>query len=133
MISLKIHNILDYVAGVALILCPPIFGFSDVMGARNLFLVLGFGLIGYSLITQYRYSIAKIIPIGVHMFLDVMAGLVLMVGPWLFDYRSMITTGQTALHFVLGLGIWALVAFTDKRTTAQLIERGAGFIRDRAA
>jgi hypothetical protein len=116
MISLRVHNVLDYVIGVALILCPEIFGFSAVTTARDVFLILGFGLIGYSLLTNYRYSLAKVIPLGVHMFMDVMAGLVLMVAPWAFNYRSLITDGQTALHFVMGLGAWALVAFTNRRT-----------------
>lgn len=128
MISLRIHNILDYVIGAVLILCPPVFGFSDVMAARDVFLVLGFGLIGYSLLTQYRYSIAKLIPLGVHMFLDVASGFILMIGPWLFGYRESITNAQTILHFVLGLGAWALVAFTDRRSNLQMIEAG----RDRS-
>jgi hypothetical protein len=116
MISLKVHNILDYVIGAALALCPSIFGFSDVSAARDTFLILGFGLIGYSLLTNYRYSIAKIIPLGVHMFMDVLAGFVLMVAPWAFDYRGLITTEQTVLHFVMGLGAWGLVALTNRRT-----------------
>jgi len=124
MISLRVHNILDYVIGAMLILCPPVFGFSNVIAARDVFLVLGFGLIGYSLLTQYRYSIAKIIPLGVHMFLDVATGFIVMLSPWLFGYREYITNFQTVLHFVIGLGAWCLVAFTDKRTNLQVLESG---------
>lgn len=121
MISLKVHNILDYIIGAVLIVCPFIFGFSTVNAARDTFLVLGFGLIGYSLLTNYRYSIAKLIPLGVHMFMDVCSGAVLMAAPWVFGYRPYITSSQTVLHFVLGLGAWGLVALTNRRTGQRIV------------
>jgi hypothetical protein len=117
MIPLRIHNILDYVAAGVLVVSPYVFGFSDVSYARNLFVILGLVLAGYSAITKYRYSIAKIIPLGPHMFLDVLTGFFLMVGPYAFNYRALITDGQTALHFILGLGVWALVALTRPRSS----------------
>ena len=116
MVSLRVHNILDYVGGAILLLCPYIFGFSDVTAARNLFLVLGFGLIGYSLLTNYQYSVFKVIPLGVHMALDMLAGVVLILGSYVFGYRGAITGGQTALHYVLGIGVIGLVALTRPKT-----------------
>jgi hypothetical protein len=116
MIPLKVHNVLDYVIGVALALSPYVFGFSDVTAARNVFLVLGIGLIAYSSITNYYYSVAKIIPLGVHMVLDALAGIVLILSPALFGYRDLITDGQFALHFVMGIGTLGLVALTRTRT-----------------
>lgn len=123
-IPLNVHNVLDYVIGGALALSPSLFGFSAVPAARNLFLVLGLGLIGYSLLTRYRYSIAKIIPIGVHMALDVGAGVVLMLGPWVFGYSNLITGGQTLVHFVFGLGAIGLVALTRPRTEREMLATG---------
>ena len=116
MIPLKVHNVLDYVAAAILVLSPYLFGFSDVTAARNVFLILGFGLAGYSLLTRYRYSIAKIIPLGVHMMLDSLAGIVVILAPYVFGYRDQITGGVTALHYVLGLGVLGLVALTDRKT-----------------
>lgn len=116
MVSLRVHNILDYVAGAALLLCPYIFGFADVAAARGLFLVLGFGLIGYSLLTNYQYSVFKVIPLGVHMALDVLFGVMLILGPYVFGYRGAVTAGQTGLHYVLGIGVIGLVALTRPKT-----------------
>lgn len=113
MLSLKTHGILDYVAGAALVVLSGIF---EAAAPRNLFLIAGFGLIGYSLITNYRYSVAKVIPLGAHMALDVTVGAVVLVAPWLFGYRATITGGETAVHVVMGLGAIALVAFTNRRT-----------------
>lgn len=140
MISLNTHNVLDYVIGAVLVLCPYVFGFQDIPAARNLFLVLGFGLIGYSLLTRYKYSMLNLIPLGVHMAFDALAGLVLMAGPWLFGYRGLISPAQTVLHFVLGVGAIGLVALTSVRTDATRIlthatrqDRDIDAAEDRAA
>jgi hypothetical protein len=122
MISLRTHNILDYVGAAVLIVCPFIFGFSDVTAARNLFIILGVALAAYSALTKYYYSVAKIIPVGPHMFLDVVTGFLLMIGPYAFNYRALVTNGQTALHFILGLAVWGLVALTRPKT--DVAERG---------
>jgi hypothetical protein len=122
MIPLRVHNILDYVIGVALLAAPGIFGFSDIDAARNVFTFLGAALIGYSLFTRYRYSIAKVIPVGVHMTMDVISGLIVMIAPWLFGYSDLLTGGQTAVHFIFGLGAIALVTFTRTKTdTARIV------------
>jgi hypothetical protein len=118
MLKLKTHNIMDYVIAVVLVLAPFLLGFSDVDRARNVFLTLGIGLAVYSLITKYYYSIAKIIPLGIHMILDCIAGVALMLAPSVFNYRELITDGQYAAHFIFGLGALALVALTRTRTEA---------------
>jgi hypothetical protein len=119
-ISLNTHNVIDYVGGVVLCMCPWVFGFADLDSARNIFLVLGVGLIFYSLLTNYRYSVAKVIPLGVHMALDVVAGIFLMLAPSIWGYRPLLTGGQYALHFILGLGLIALVAMTRRVSEAQI-------------
>ncbi len=116
MIPLKVHNVIDYVVGVALALSPFVFGFSDVTAARNVFLVVGIGWLLYSSLTNYYYSVAKIIPLGAHMVLDALSGITLILSPALFGYRELITDGQFALHFVMGIGALAVVAFTRTRT-----------------
>jgi hypothetical protein len=118
MINLKSHNIMDYVIAMVLVLSPFVFGFAEIDAARNTFLVLGFGLAGYSLITKYFYSIAKIIPLGVHMVFDVLAGVVIILAPYLFNYNWALTTGQNAWHWIMGIGAMALVGVTRTRTEA---------------
>ncbi len=118
MIPLKTHNILDYVIGALLIVSPWLFRFAEIDAARNTFLVLGGGLIVYSLLTNYYYSVAHILPLGVHMTLDALAGIVLILAPALFGYRDLLTGGQYAAHIVLGIGAVGLVALTRPRTEA---------------
>jgi hypothetical protein len=116
LINLKNHGIADYVIGAVLVFSPYVFGFDNLAVARNLFLVLGLGLIAYSLLTRYPLSIAKIIPLGVHMTLDVIAGVVLLFAPYVFAYRDSITDFQYALHVIYGVAAIALVAFTRPKS-----------------
>ena len=115
MISLKTHNVLDYLIGVVLAFCPYFFNFATIDIARNVFQTAGVGLIVYSLLTNYRYSIIKAIPVRVHMVLDVINGAVVLLAPWLFGYRASITNFQMGVHVALGLIVFALVAFTNRR------------------
>jgi hypothetical protein len=114
MMSLRTHNILDYVGGALVALCS--FAVADVEPARNLFLAAGLGQIAYSLLTRYQYSLVKAIPLGAHMVLDILAGVALIAGPSLFRYREALTGGQVGLHVALGAGVFALVLLTNRKT-----------------
>lgn len=118
MIPLRVHNILDYVIGAFMIIAPWLFRFSTVPVVRNLFLVLGVGMVVYSLLTNYYFAAFRVIPLGVHMTLDTLAGILLILAPALFGYRDLITEGQYALHIILGIGAVGLVALTRPRTEA---------------
>lgn len=121
MVNLKTHGIIDYLVGAILIVAPYIFGFSDVESGRNTFLILGAGLIVYSLLTRYPLSIVKLIPLGAHMVLDVLAGAFLIIAPYFLGYRASITSGQEVLHWVLALAVFGLVAFTQPKTEREKI------------
>src|SRR5262245_9572707 len=127
MISLKTHNIMDYVGGALLILMPFIFGFADLNNARGLFMFGGFFLILYSLFTNYEFAVARLLPLGVHMTLDVLLGAVIFLAPWMFGYRTFLSVGQEWLHYLLGLGVIALVGMTREKTEADKRQHGLTF------
>lgn len=118
MIPLKVHNVIDYIIGALLIVAPWIFGISDIAAARNTFLILGIALVGYSLLTNYYYAAVRAIPLGAHMTLDVLLGILLILAPAFFGYRDLLTDGQYAAHIVLGISAVGLVALTRPRTEA---------------
>jgi hypothetical protein len=118
MIPLKIHNVLDYIIGALLIVTPWLFGFGQIPAARSLFLIAGIGLVAYSLLTKYDYSIAKVIPLGVHMILDALIGIVTILAPVMLGYRDLLTGGQYAVHVIWGIGAVGLVALTSPKTEA---------------
>lgn len=118
MLSLRTHNIIDYVAAAVLILCPFVFGFADTLAARNIFLVAGVGLAIYSALTKYYYTLARVIPLGVHMTMDAAAGVVLILAPFIWGYRDILTPFQYGVHIVAGLAPIGLVILTRTRSEA---------------
>ncbi len=87
----SVHGIFDYIGGIALIACPFIFGFYSMGGiAVILPIVLGIGLILYSLLTDYERGIPglKFIPMPVHLILDFVAAAFLVATPFLFGFAN---------------------------------------------
>src|SRR5690349_14544154 len=107
----RVHGIFDYIGGIGLIASPFIFGFYSTGGiAVILPIVLGIGLILYSLLTDYERGIPrlKFIPMQVHLILDFVAAVFLIAAPFLFGFASQ---GLNVwLPFVIaGVGVVLLV------------------------
>ena len=110
MLSSRTHAAIDYVVGVLLILAPYLFGFADGGPAQMVPMILGAGLILYSLLTRYELSLAKLIPYPVHLGIDALGGLVLLVSPWLFGFTGSVWWP----HVVVGIAELGVVALSMK-------------------
>ena len=114
-ISTKVHGVLDYLVGIALIAAPYIFGFSAVGGAAVMVpQVLGVLLIIYSIFTKYELGIFKIIPMGVHLTIDFLASLFLALSPWIFGF-STLAANAWAPHVVVGIVVIIVVLCSQTR------------------
>lgn len=119
----SVHGVLDYLVGVALILAPTIFGFSDVGGAAVLIpQVLGAALIVYSLLTNYEWGVYKVLPMSYHLVVDFLAAAFLAASPWLFGFRDEEANAWLP-HVVVGVVVVlvVLVSQTKPRGTAQSV------------
>jgi hypothetical protein len=87
-IPTRLHAPLDYIVGVVLIAAPWIFQFSGDTAATAVSIVLGIGLIAYSLVTNYELGVWKIAPMAVHNLIDVVAGALLVASPWIFGFAD---------------------------------------------
>jgi len=101
-IPTKFHAPLDYIVGVALIASPWIFQFSEHTAATVVPIVLGIGLIAYSLITDYELGVWKVAPMAVHNLIDIVAGAFLALSPWLFGFADS-SANVWVPHVVVGL------------------------------
>ncbi|HYE21004.1 MAG TPA: SPW repeat protein [Tepidisphaeraceae bacterium] len=90
MIPSRTHGILDYLMGVLLIAAPWIIGFSDDRAATMVPVVLGAGVILYSLLTDYELGAYRVIPLPTHLAIDVVGGILLAASPWLFGFADRI-------------------------------------------
>lgn len=101
-IPTKFHAPLDYIVGAALIAAPWIFQFSEHTAATVVPIVLGIGLIAYSLFTNYELGVWKVAPMAVHNVIDIVAGGLLAASPWLFGFADE-SANVWVPHVVVGL------------------------------
>jgi hypothetical protein len=101
-IPTRFHAPLDYIVGAALIAAPWIFQFSEHTAATVIPIVLGVGLIVYSLFTDYELGVWKLIPMSGHNVFDVVAGAFLAASPWIFGFGDE-TANVYVPHLVVGI------------------------------
>jgi SPW repeat len=101
-IPTKFHAPLDYIVGAGLIAAPWILQFSEHTAATVVPVVLGIGLIAYSLLTNYELGLWKVAPMAVHNLIDIAAGGLLAVSPWLFGFADE-SANVWMPHVVVGL------------------------------
>ena len=122
-IPTKFHAPLDYVVGAALIAAPWIFQFSAHTAATVVPIVLGIGLIAYSLFTDYELGVWKVAPMAVHNLIDIVAGIVLAASPWIFGFAD--ETANVWVPFVV-IGLAAVfLGLTTKQAGGYSYKRRA--------
>jgi hypothetical protein len=106
------HAMGDYLHGVLTL--GPVF-YADGALPRVASAILGTSVLGVSAITDYRLSVANVIPIEVHEVLDYAWGAAAIAAPFVFGYvkKSPLTA---AMH--IGAGVMSIVVslFTDYRS-----------------
>jgi hypothetical protein len=99
------HGMLDYPVGIVLILAPWIFGFSDVGGAATAVpIVIGVLVLAQSAMTDYELSLVDALPLRTHLAMDVVAGIVLALSPFVFGFSDEGTNAWLP-HVLVGLGL----------------------------
>jgi hypothetical protein len=115
-ISTRTHGVIDYLTGLLLVAAPWLFGFANGGAAQWIPIIVGLAILGMSLMTDYELSVARVIPMPVHLGADAATGLLLIVSPWLFGFSGQVRWP----HVVIGLFELAMVLMTDSRRTAGL-------------
>jgi len=103
MISTRAHGYLDYLLGLILIAAPWLLGFAQMGAETWVPVVLGAGVILYSLMTDYELGAVRVLPMAMHIWLDVLGGVLLAASPWLFGFSDVIVWPH-ALFGVLEVG-----------------------------
>jgi hypothetical protein len=95
-----IHEAIEYVAGVFLILAPFIFGFRDEP-AFPVFVAVGIVVLAGVVLTGGRLGVVDVLPAPVHAALDYVIALFLVLAPFLFAFTDV----DAALFSSLFLGV----------------------------
>jgi hypothetical protein len=99
-ISLKVHGILDYVGGILTTFSPWIFGFAD-LGDAPLYipLCLGSMQLVMAIFSNHPYGLFKVFPMQLHLIIDMFAGILIMVSPWIYGFYHVVFLP----HLLLGM------------------------------
>jgi hypothetical protein len=105
-ITTRTHGVLDYLMGALLIVAPYLLGFADGTAAQWVPQILGAGAIVYSLLTDYELGAVRLIPMPVHLLLDIGSGVLLAASPWLFGFADRVFWPHVILGVLeIGAGI----------------------------
>jgi hypothetical protein len=116
----SIHAYFDYIGAVGLISAPFVFGFAAVGGIAVLLpIVLGIGLLIYSLLTNYELGIpgVKFIPFSYHLVFDFVAAALLAVSPFVFGFYHN-PPNVWLPHLLSGIAVILLVLVSQTQSRA---------------
>jgi hypothetical protein len=116
-ISTKVHGVLDYASAVLMIASPWLFGFEPVGGAA-LFLPIVLGAIQFIMVifTRHELGMYKVVPIQLHLIIDMFLGFILLVSPFLYGFYHIVFLPHVIFGLLLiGAGIFTSPSpFLDK-------------------
>jgi hypothetical protein len=98
-VTTRTHSVFDYLVSVPLMASPWLFGFAAGGAETWLPVVLGAAALIYSVFTDYELGLVRKIPMPIHLALDLPAGALLAVSPWLFGFSNWVW----APHLIIGL------------------------------
>ena|SRR5689334_19649524 len=122
-ISARVHGVLDYALVAVFLNAPMVFGFQHTRAS-----VIAYWLTGIHLfmtgITDFPLGAFKWIPFKVHGAIEVVAGLFVLVAPWIFSFSDQ-ARGRN-FFVAMGLIILIVVALTDYTLRVELPLRQPG-------
>jgi hypothetical protein len=116
-ISSKAHGVIDYIYGIFLIISPWLFGFARGGPESWIMIIIGGMVVLMSLFTDYETGLVKAIPLNVHLWVDGLAGVVLMLSPWIFGFRDFVMWP----HVILGIVEIGTAMMTESRTHTRTV------------
>ena len=124
-IPLNVHAALEPVIALIVIAAPWIFGFSDVDSATVICVLVGVVMLIVGSLTDWRLSLARVIPLRMHMIGDLTLAMVLLLSPLIFGFAD--EGGPTRFMVIAGV----LEALTALMTRWDRTEAEPTYIRDR--
>jgi hypothetical protein len=94
--------VIDYLATIMLFAVPRLLDWPETV--TSLLTIMAFALLFYSLMTRYELAIFRLLPMRVHLALDILSAVLLIGGAFLFWGE-----GSDVVGGLVGLGIFELI------------------------
>jgi uncharacterized membrane protein YebE (DUF533 family) len=119
-ISTMMHGVLDYITGPTLLVLPRALGWSERI--TTVLSTAGLGVLGYSVLTRYELGLLRVLPMKVHLGLDIASGAMLAASPFVLlkNRERTITTVAT----LVGLGVYEIAAGLLTQTQSPIEQAG---------
>lgn len=124
-IPLNVHAALEPLIALIVIAAPWIFGFSDTDSATVICVLVGVAMLVVGSLTDWRLSLARLIPLRMHMIGDLTLAMVLVLSPLVFGFADQ--GGPTRFMVIAG----ALEAMTALMTRWNRTEAEPTYTRER--
>lgn len=122
-ISARVHGVLDYAVVAAFLNAPMVFGFQHTTAS-----VIAYWLSGIHLLltgcTDFPLGAFKWIPFRIHGAIELVAGLFVLVAPWVLGFADQAASRD--FFVAMGLLILIVVALSDYTIRAELPPRQPG-------
>jgi hypothetical protein len=112
LISSRTHTVIGLIVGAALVVAPWILQFDDVEAAKWSAVLVGLFVLVNEIVTTSPASPLKIVPMRVHVALDVVTGVFLLATPFLFRFADE-DANVWVPHVVVGVLIAGYALVTD--------------------
>lgn len=122
-ISARAHGVVDYAVAAVFLNAPMVFGFQHTRASIVAYWLTGIHLL-LTACTDFPLGPLKWIPVRIHGAIELVAGLFVLVAPWIFGF-----SGQAApRNFFVAMGVLILlaVALTDYTLRETLPPRQPG-------
>jgi len=108
-ITTKAHGLLDYIFAVFLFTSPWAFGFNLGGAETGIPVTIGTMIPILSLFTKYEGGLIRVIPMRIHLLIDILTGAILAFSPWFFGFADKVYIP----HLVLGIFMIISSLLTD--------------------
>jgi hypothetical protein len=123
-LSPRTHTIIGFIVGIVLFFAPNIFGFNDVGGAAIIIpRILGIIIVLSELTVRGSFSGMNMVPMSMHLAMDIVLGAFLALSPWLFGFSDQ-GTNAWLLHLIVGLLIIGYVPMTRTNEEESRLHHG---------
>lgn len=113
----SVHEAIDYVAGIFLIVAPFLFGFRDEV-AFPLFVAVGVLVLANVLLTSGPLGVTRVVPVALHAGVDYVLAFFLIVAPFMFGFADSDAPLLVSMFLGLALLVLALVTAFPPRQAA---------------
>lgn len=115
-IPTNIHTTIDFILAPLLIASPWIIDFAPIKTAEHIMVNIGILILMQTIFSDYEAGLIKMLPMPMHLIIDILLGIFLMASPWLYKFNSQVYFPQ----LLLGASLILAGLLTKKLSKARL-------------